>query len=324
MKILLLMSNPSVEEFIKKQKEDLEKTLLEPVIFNSYNCNAPIEEQIRNFKTLKPDLIIYRYVQKENRSAFELFAKLKSIKPACKIYLIADTISLNSLDYLYDLDIHDFFVGNQIEINKIIFKIKESFLALKEIKERNLKIINGTSFLEGINKVNYFLIAENLLPEGVILPNKYKRVSLSYNELSPEKEIFKIIFSINYFNENGIEITKNKTFLSVNAKKVIEDLNSFNFKKEDFLEDLRYSYSSYDIIYNQHKIHGNMYFDGLFKEVSEYTNFDKIKQTTIEEFEKFDTYEEFIRYLEEKFKPVEEVIEIAPPKKKKLFFSKNK
>ena len=88
-------------------------------------------------------------------------------------------------------------------------------------------------------------------------------------------------FSIAYFNEVGVEQTVSFEAFMDNPKKVIADLNNFAYLEEEFFEDYRYLYSSYDIIYNDFKVHGNMNWEGLFKQLSEYTSFDKMKKLEI-------------------------------------------
>lgn len=304
MKILLLLANSSIEEYFKTQKEYLDSNLEDNVYFHSLNYNCVDDEVFKCVTNMKPDLIIYRNGIKENKETIEFLGKIKTIRPSCNIFILAENMSLIFMESLYEIGIYDFFIGKQIEVVKIVEAIKDYWKEI-ELKKKNNKsvidnIVKDVQFVSK-EKNNYsFIIAENLLPEGIISPGKKKRISLMYYNLNPKNDVFNMKFSIAYYNDLGIEQTSSFEAFMDNPREVIDMLNSFDYVEEEFYEDYRYLYSSYDILYNDFKVHGNMNWDGLFKLLSEYTKFDKMKKLSINEIPYNVPYSDFIKLVESK------------------------
>ena len=328
MKILLLLANSSIEEYFKSQKGYLDSNLEDNVYFHSLNYNCVDEEVFKCVSNMKPDLIIYRSGIKDNKNTIEFLGKIKSIRPSCNIFILAENMSLIFMESLYDIGIYDFFIGKQIEVIRVIQSIKDYWSEIETKKRNNKNIIESIAKNEQFvskEKNNYsFVIAENLLPEGIISPGKKKRISLIYYNLNIKNDVFNMKFSIDYFDELGIEKTSSFEAFMDNPKEVIEKLDSFNYVEEEFFEDYRYLYSSYDIIYNDFKVHGNMNWDGLFKDLSEYTKFDKMKKLSINEIPYNVPYSDFIKLVESKDTPVIEEKTDNQKNKKKFSFFKNK
>lgn len=326
MKILLLLANSAIEEYFKKQKEYLDENLEDNVYFHSLSYNCLDDEVFKCVNNMKPDLIIYRNGIKDNKNTLSFLSQLKSLRPSCNIFLLTENMSLIYMESLYEIGIYDFFIGKQIEVVKVVEAIKNYWKAIELKKKENKTIIENITRDEQFvskEKNHYsFIIAENLLPEGIISPGSKKRISLTYYNLNIKNDIFNMKFSIAYFDELGIEKSVSFECLMDNPIKVIDDLSSFSYAEEEFYEDYRYLYSSYDIIYNDFKVHGNMNWEGLYKILSEYTKFDKMKLLEVDEMPYNISYDAFIALVEQKGMKVSEEETKNNNKKKFKFFGK--
>lgn len=328
MKILLLLSNSAIEEYFKKQKETLDEDLMDNVYFHSLNYNSMDEDVYKCIDNMKPDLLIYRNGIKDNKSTVAFLRKIKTIRPACNVFILAENMSLIFMESLYEIGVYDFFIGKQIEVFKVVEAIKDygKMIEGKKLKNKNTieAIVKNEQFVSREKNHNSFVIAENLLPEGIVSPGNKKRISLMYYNLNSKQDVFKMKFSIAYFNEVGVEQTVSFEAFMDNPKKVIADLNNFAYLEEEFFEDYRYLYSSYDIIYNDFKVHGNMNWEGLFKQLSEYTSFDKMKKLEIDEIPYNIPYSEFLELLDKKENEKVEVLDVKEKKKFSLFKNNKK
>ncbi len=309
MKILLLLANAGIEEYFKGQKEKIDSMLKgDSVYFHSLSYNSSEEDILNTVSSMKPDLIIYRHgVTKQNSEVLGLLTKIKTRRPACNIFILSENMSLIFVDALSNIGINDLFIGKKIEVINIVDEIIRYWNSILEKREKNKKTIeNITRDVQIVSreKNNHtFVIAENLLPEGIVAPGKKKRVSLMYYNLNSRRETFNMKFSIDYYDSKGIEQTASFESLVPNARKVIDELSRFEYIEEEFFEDYRYLYSSYDIIYDDFKVHGNMKWEGLYKTLSEYSKFDKMKKITLKELPYNIPYDDFMRLVESKGAP---------------------
>mgnify|MGYP007069860760 CR=1 FL=1 len=306
MKILLLLANSGIEEYFKGQKSKIDNMLVDDsVYFHSLSYNSGEDEVLNTVVSMKPDLIIYRHgVTKQNSEVLDLLTKIKKTRPACNIFILSENMSLIFVEALANIGIYELFIGKQIEVIKVVDAIISYWKWVQQKREFNKKVIENIAKdvqIVSREKNNHtFVIAENLLPEGIVSPGKKKRVSLMYHNLNLRNETFSLKFSIDYYDEKGVEKSVSYDTLVPNARKVIEELSKFEYSEEEFFEDYRYVYSSYDIIFDDFKVHGNMNWDGQYQILSEYTKFDKMKKISLKEIPYNIPYDDFMRLVESK------------------------
>lgn len=322
MKVLLLLANSGIEEYFKSQKQKIDTALVnDTVYFHSLSYNSKDEDVLKTIASMKPDIIIYRHgVTRQNSEVLELLTNMKRVRPACNIFILSENMSLIFVESLANIGIYDLFIGKQIEVVKVVDLIISYWKGILEKKEFNKKTVENIARdiqIVSREKNNHtFVIAENLLPEGVVAPNKKKRISLMYYDMGTKSETFKLKFSIDYYDDKGVEKSVSYDALVPNASKVIRELSEFEYADEEFFEDYRYLYSSYDIIFDDFKVHGNMNWDGLYKTLSEYSKFDKMKKIPVKEVPYNISYDDFMRFVESKTAP-----KINPNEVKKNGFS---